>query len=88
MNSDNYILITNDKDFGDLIFRSRRPHKGIILLRLDDGRPENKINVLKRVLDSHSDSLSDNFTVVTEKSIRLFVLFSRGRSFAEIVVFL
>jgi len=27
-NQENYILITNDKDFGELIFRMRKPHKG------------------------------------------------------------
>ena len=27
----NYILITNDKDFGELVFRMRKPHKGVVL---------------------------------------------------------
>ena len=33
-NNENYIIITNDKDFGELIFRDHLPHKGVILLRL------------------------------------------------------
>ena len=28
------ILITNDRDFGELIFRQRMPHAGVILFRL------------------------------------------------------
>ena len=28
------ILITNDRDFGELIFRQRLPHSGVILFRL------------------------------------------------------
>ena len=32
------IVITNDKDFGDMVFRDRRMHKGIVLLRLSDDR--------------------------------------------------
>ena len=28
------ILITNDRDFGELVFRQRRPHAGAILFRL------------------------------------------------------
>jgi hypothetical protein len=37
---------------------------------LKDERPENKIAVLKRVLELYSDELVDNFTVVTEKTVR------------------
>ena len=32
------ILITNDKDFGEKVFRERRPPRGVVLLRLDDER--------------------------------------------------
>jgi predicted nuclease of predicted toxin-antitoxin system len=28
------VLLTNDKDFGELIFRRRLPHAGVILFRL------------------------------------------------------
>ena len=34
--AENWILITNDKDFGEKIYRERRPHKGVVLLRLED----------------------------------------------------
>ncbi|MHC1595052.1 MAG: DUF5615 family PIN-like protein [Methanotrichaceae archaeon] len=77
-NIENYILITNDKDFGELVFRMRKPHKGVILLRLEDERPENKIAVLQRVLESYSDKLANNFIIVTEKTIRI-VEESRGK---------
>lgn len=70
-NQENYILITNDKDFGELIFRMGKPHKGIILLRLKDERSKNKIAALERVLGLYSDKLHDNFTVVTEKTVRV-----------------
>ena len=33
---ENWVLITNDKDFGDKVFRNGRLHKGVILLRLED----------------------------------------------------
>ena len=41
-NDENYILITNDKDFSELVFRLKKPHKGIVLLRLENklGNPE------------------------------------------------
>ena len=40
---ENRILITNDKDFGDKVYRDGRLHKGVILLRLEDERPSSKI---------------------------------------------
>lgn len=36
------ILITNDKDFGELIYRGKKLHRGVILLRLEDERADNK----------------------------------------------
>jgi len=40
---ENWILITNDKDFGEKVFRQKKLHKGVILLRLKDERPISKI---------------------------------------------
>jgi len=68
--TENWILITNDKDFGDKIFRDKKPHKGIILLRLDDERSAVKIEVLRMLLENYSDRLSSQFAVVTEKNVR------------------
>jgi len=67
---ESWILITNDKDFGEKIFREKKPHKGIILLRLDDERSAMKIEVLRRLLESHADRLENQFSVVTEKNVR------------------
>jgi predicted nuclease of predicted toxin-antitoxin system len=35
---DNRLLLTEDKDFGDLVFRQALPVPGIILLRIDSSR--------------------------------------------------
>jgi predicted nuclease of predicted toxin-antitoxin system len=69
---ENWILVTNDKDFGEKIYRQKRRHRGIIFLRLDDERAGNKIATLKRLLEKHSAHLQDQFVVVTEKQIRFF----------------
>ncbi len=34
--TETWILITNDKDFGEVVFRERRPHYGVVFFRLDD----------------------------------------------------
>ena len=68
------ILITNDKDFGDKVFRDGRHHRGVILLRLKDERSAVKIRVLSSLLEKFSDKVPDSFLVVTEKQVR----FARG----------
>ncbi len=69
-NEENWILVTSDKDFGELVYRQRRPHKGVILFRLDDYRLENRINVISRLIDQYGDRIDDNFVVVEENRVR------------------
>ncbi len=68
--SENWILVTNDKDFGDKVYRDGRIHRGVILLRLDDERSESKIKILSRLFKNYIDRLPDSFVVVTEKQVR------------------
>ncbi len=68
--TENRILVTNDKDFGEKVYRDRHPHRGIILLRLENERAENKIAVMQRLLNSHADRLADQFVVVIETTVR------------------
>ena len=65
-----WILITNDKDFGEKVYREQYPHKGVILLRLEDERAVIKIETLKRLLGDYADKLSNNFVVVTQERVR------------------
>jgi predicted nuclease of predicted toxin-antitoxin system len=48
--SKKYILITVDKDFGELAFRSKRPSHGIILYRLSGFSNKLKAQVVEEVL--------------------------------------
>ena len=63
-------LITDDRDFGELIIRERRPHMGVIYLRLGDYVPlELAVERLEYVLTHHADQL-DQFLVVTRHRVR------------------
>jgi predicted nuclease of predicted toxin-antitoxin system len=73
---ENWILITSDKDFGEKVYREQKPHRGVILLRLENERSTNKIDILRRLLDEYSEQLVDNFIVVTERQVR----FAKSRS--------
>ena len=68
--TENWILITNDKDFGEKVYRERRPHRGVVLLRLEDERAVNKINTIQQLLKNYANQLSDHFVVVTETRVR------------------
>lgn len=68
--SENWVLITNDKDFGEKVYRDKRPHRGVIFLRLEDERAVAKITTLARLLDGYEDRLVDAFVVVTETLVR------------------
>jgi predicted nuclease of predicted toxin-antitoxin system len=64
------ILITNDRGFGEKVFRERRPHHGVVFLRLANERSANKIRVLGQLLSQHRNALKDRFVVVTETQVR------------------
>ena len=68
--TENWILITNDKDFGEMVFRERRTHHGVVFMRLDDERATNKIEVLRRLLEGYTEKLPEQFVVVTETKVR------------------
>ena len=49
--ADNRIVVTCDKGFGELVFRRHLPHRGVILLRLEDETPARKIAMLSFLLE-------------------------------------
>jgi predicted nuclease of predicted toxin-antitoxin system len=67
---ENWILITNDKDFGARVYREHQSHRGVVFLRLKDERASNKIEILRRLLGAYADRLADHFIVVSETRVR------------------
>ena len=63
------ILITDDRDFGELVFRHRQPHAGVIYLRLASYSFALTTARLNDVLTHHASRL-DRFLVVTPGSVR------------------
>lgn len=52
------------------MFKEQRPHRGIVLLRLEDERAASMIEVLRRLLEGYADQLADRFVTVTETQVR------------------
>ena len=67
---ENWILITNDKDFGEKVYREHRSHRGVIFIRLEDDRGVVKISILNQLLENYADRLVDQFVVATETKVR------------------
>jgi predicted nuclease of predicted toxin-antitoxin system len=72
--SERRMIITNDKDFGELIFRQGRLAAGLILLRITGQRSGEKVRVMRHLLEHYSDKLSECFVVATKTEIRVLPL--------------
>ena len=57
------ILITEDRDFGEIVFVHRQPHAGVIYLRLGAADLPTKIARLDHVLAHHAAELHRFLTV-------------------------
>ncbi len=66
--ADNRIVVTCDKDFGELVFRQGEPHRGVVLLRMEDQSPAVKTAMLQYLLEQAAPLLEGNFVVVTENN--------------------
>ena len=67
----NAILITADKDFGDIVFRRKLVNRGVILLRLAGLTAEEKCSLTIQALERHRSQLESAFTVVTAQQVRV-----------------
>jgi predicted nuclease of predicted toxin-antitoxin system len=70
-NQEGRILLTQDKDFGELVYRMQKNHHGIILIRLGDKCSSEKAIVVTNILSQYKDSLANTFTVIQTNAIRI-----------------
>lgn len=65
------VLLTNDKDFGDLVIHQGLSHRGIILLRFRKTTIPEKARIVHDVIRKHESELPLSFTVITPTSVRI-----------------
>jgi predicted nuclease of predicted toxin-antitoxin system len=70
-NKESAILITADKDFGELVFRQNRMTSGIILIRLAGLQPDIKAAIIATAIKEHWEEISNNFMVITSETVRI-----------------
>ncbi len=64
------ILLTEDKDFGELAYRLKKPAYGMILIRIDVKERQRKWPRLEALLAQHQEKLSGHFAVVDNDKFR------------------
>ena len=65
------VLLTADKDFGELVYRLGRAHAGVILLRLAGTPILDRADAVSSVLRDKGPELLGNFTVIDKDSVRI-----------------
>ena len=65
------LVITMDKDFGFMVFHSGQSHAGVLLLRMEDARSEEKVQAIQRIFIAHIDALPGNFCVYRNNKLRV-----------------
>jgi predicted nuclease of predicted toxin-antitoxin system len=65
------LLLTADKDFGELIFRQRHVSSGVMLIRLAGLTPQQKAEVVVTAVNRYAEELLNGFSVVTSKAVRI-----------------
>ncbi|GIV80352.1 DUF5615 family PIN-like protein [Litorilinea aerophila] len=70
-NREEAILLTADKDFGELVFRQGRVTRGVILIRLAGISPIRKAEIVASALAAHGGEMEQAFTVITPGAVRI-----------------
>lgn len=69
-NREQRILVTNDKDFGELTFLQKKLSVGSILIRVKGQKTNDKVKLMKKIVKDHSDRVLNHFIVVTRTKFR------------------
>jgi predicted nuclease of predicted toxin-antitoxin system len=64
-------VLTDDKDFGELVVRQGLPVQGVILVRLEGVDPARRAEIVSNAIRAHESELVGGFMVVTSSRIRI-----------------
>ena len=70
-NQSGSVLVTSDKDFGELVFRQKRIHQGVVLTRLNGQSEDLKAETLVLVVKDFNKELPGAFCVISPGIVRI-----------------
>ena len=65
------LVITMDTDFGELVYHSGQTHAGVLLLRLEHARSNEKVLVVHQIFSRHAAELPSRFSVYHNNRLRI-----------------
>ncbi len=65
------LLLTADKDFGEMVFRQRQVTAGVVLIRLAGLSTESKVGIVSKVIREHEAEMAGAFTVISPGMVRI-----------------
>lgn len=65
------VLLTQDKDFGELVFRQGLVNTGVVLIRLHGLSNEHKAEIVSTVIQEREAELEDAFCVISPGMVRI-----------------
>ena len=68
---ENWILVTNDKDFGEMVVRNKMFSNGVILVRIEKLNLPHNCLLIVNFIEKYFDDLANSFTVIQEDKIRI-----------------
>lgn len=70
-NQQGSLLVTDDKDFGELVFHRHLRASGVLLVRLATLSPAEEVEVVVQIIELYNDKLLQAFTVITPQGVRI-----------------
>jgi predicted nuclease of predicted toxin-antitoxin system len=70
-NEQDALLLTGDKDFGDLVYRQKLIWRGVVLMRLEGLSNEAKAQIVARALADHGEMMEFSFSVISLGAVRV-----------------
>jgi predicted nuclease of predicted toxin-antitoxin system len=64
------IVVTNDRDFGELVFSKQQAHAGVVLFRMNKADVFTKQSRLAEVIEEYRDDMR-YFIVIMDRSVRV-----------------
>jgi len=68
---ENRMVITMDKDFGELVYHCGMDHCGVLLLRLEEATGAEKVQVVDDILAHYSTKINHCFCVFQHDKLRI-----------------
>ena len=65
------VLLTEDKDFGEIVHNRRHQHSGVVLMRMNEMSPLDRVARILMVISVHEAHLKNAFTVISSKRVRI-----------------